>query len=46
VENPIHSPIFQFSTVIIAREPVVNAERLIPTGIADLDFRGVGVARS
>lgn len=46
VENPIHSPIFQYSTVVLARPDVVGAEGMIPTGIADLDFRGVGIAAS
>jgi peptide/nickel transport system substrate-binding protein len=44
IENPIHAPIFQFSTVIVARPNVVGAENMMITGIADLDFRGVGVS--
>jgi peptide/nickel transport system substrate-binding protein len=43
VENPVHVPIVQFSTVILSRPEVVGFENMMTTGIAELDFRGVGV---
>ena len=42
VANPIHIPIAQFSTVLVGRPDVVGSRTLMATGIADLDFRGVG----
>jgi peptide/nickel transport system substrate-binding protein len=46
VENPIHAPIIQFSTVVLAAPDVVGAEELVKVVIGKLDFRGVGVAGS
>jgi peptide/nickel transport system substrate-binding protein len=43
VENPVHVPIVQFSTVILSRPEVVGFENMMTTGIAELDFRNVGV---
>lgn len=45
-ENPIHIPVFQFSTVILTRPEVVGSDNLMVTGIADLNFRRVGVTES
>jgi len=46
VDNPIHVPIVQFSTVILARPEVVGTENMVTTTIAELDFRHVGIAKS
>jgi peptide/nickel transport system substrate-binding protein len=46
VDNPVHVPIVQFSTVILSRPEVVGAENMMTTGIAELDFRNVGIAGS
>ena len=46
VDNPVHVPIVQFSTVILSRPNVVGNENLMTTGIAELDFRHVGIAAS
>jgi peptide/nickel transport system substrate-binding protein len=46
VENPVHVPIVQFSTVILSRPEVVGIDNMMTTGIAELDFRHVGIAGS
>lgn len=46
VDNPIHAPLVQFSTVVLASPDVVGAEELVKVVIGKLDFRGVGVAES
>ncbi|HEY8523596.1 MAG TPA: ABC transporter substrate-binding protein [Acidimicrobiales bacterium] len=45
-ENPIHLPLIQFSTVVLARPEVVGAEHMVKVVIGKLDFRGVGVTES
>ncbi len=46
VENPIHLPLVQFSSVVLARPEVVGADEMVKVVIGKLDFRGVGVAGS
>lgn len=46
VENPIHLPLVQFSSVVLARPEVVGADEMVEVVICKLDFRGVGVAGS
>jgi ABC-type transport system substrate-binding protein len=46
VDNTIHAPLIQFSTVVLAGPDVVGAEELVKVVIGKLDFRGVGVAAS
>ncbi|MFV2179027.1 ABC transporter substrate-binding protein [Actinomadura sp. LOL_016] len=45
VENPVHVPIAQFSTVILARPDVVGSGALVVQDIGKLDLRGVGVTK-
>jgi peptide/nickel transport system substrate-binding protein len=42
-EEPIHLPLVQFSTVVLAGPDVVGADNLVKVVIGKLDFRGVGV---
>lgn len=44
--EPVHVPLVQFSTVILSRPDVVGFENMMTTGIAELDFRRVGIAGS
>jgi ABC-type transport system substrate-binding protein len=44
VENPIHVPVVQFSSVILSRPDVVGSENMMTTTIGELDARGVGIA--
>jgi peptide/nickel transport system substrate-binding protein len=46
VENPIHVPLVQFSTVVLSQPEVVGFENMVTTTIGELDFRGVGIAAS
>jgi peptide/nickel transport system substrate-binding protein len=46
VENTIHAPLIQFSTVVLAGPDVVGADEMVKVVIGKLDFRGVGVAAS
>jgi peptide/nickel transport system substrate-binding protein len=46
VENPVHAPLVQFSSVILSRPDVVGSGNMMTTAIAELDFRRVGVAAS
>jgi peptide/nickel transport system substrate-binding protein len=43
-ENPVHVPIVQFSTVVVSGPNVVGTDNLLPLDIANLEFRGVGIA--
>jgi peptide/nickel transport system substrate-binding protein len=45
-ENPVHLPIAQFSTVVLARPEVVGHENLVIQDLGKLDLRGVGVEAS
>ncbi|MFV2179759.1 ABC transporter substrate-binding protein [Actinomadura sp. LOL_016] len=42
IENPVHVPIVQFSTVVLARPDVVGSENLVVQDIGKLDLRRVG----
>jgi ABC-type transport system substrate-binding protein len=46
VDNPVHAPLVQFSSVILSRPDVVGSGNMMSTAIAELDFRRVGVAAS
>jgi ABC-type transport system substrate-binding protein len=46
VENPVHVPLVQFSTVVLARPEVVGSSNLVVQDIGKLDLRGVGVSGS
>jgi peptide/nickel transport system substrate-binding protein len=46
LDNPVHVPIAQFSTVAVARPEVVGAENLLVQDLANFDFRRLGIAGS
>ncbi|OLT10392.1 hypothetical protein BJF79_26180 [Actinomadura sp. CNU-125] len=46
VENPVHVPIVQFSSVVLARPDVVGSADLVVQDIGKLDLRGVGVTKN
>ncbi|QFG25296.1 ABC transporter substrate-binding protein [Actinomadura sp. WMMB 499] len=43
IENPVHVPIVQFSTVVLARPNVVGSADIVVQDLGKLDFRRVGV---
>jgi peptide/nickel transport system substrate-binding protein len=42
VDNPVHVPIAQFSTVAVTRPDVVGSENLLVQDLANFDFRRLG----
>ena len=44
-ENPIHVPIVQYSTVVLARPEAVGSENIVVQDIGKADFRRVGVTK-
>ena len=46
VENPIHVPIAQFSTVFLCQPDVVGSKNLLKQDIGKLDYRQVGIGSS
>ncbi|OLT10387.1 hypothetical protein BJF79_26155 [Actinomadura sp. CNU-125] len=45
VENPVHVPVVQYSTVVLARPEAVGSENLVVQDVGKLDFRRVGVTK-